>query len=126
MMNEITMQDYVNYMDSYEEGKNDTETFVAEVFATKSKKPTTRHTRQKKAFFKSRNRMEKLICITGWEPDEEIKDVVQGMLRSHQLPLDSRCEMTFGCSLGNKRRLDIAKDKIIESQFEVEEEVVIV
>ena len=125
MKNEISMQDYINYMDSYDEGKNDTEVVVSET-PTKSKKPINRHARQKKAFFKSRNRMEKLICVTGWEPEEEIKDVVQGILRSHQLPLDSRCEMTFGCSRGNKRRLDVAEEKYVESKFEIEEEVEIV
>lgn len=124
MKNEITMGSSIIdfYMDGYDEGKCDD---IIETPARTSKKKknnkSTMHAKNKKAYYKSKNRMKQLSAVAHYIPSPEDKQVVQGMLRNHQLPLSSiRCEMTFGTSIGNKRRDVIAEQKMREA---LEEEV---
>ena len=125
MMNEknLTMNDYELYMDSYEEGKCDVEISAETSVKSHKKKVSNLHSRKKKAFYKSRTRMEELRAVTDCDLSPESKNVIQGILRSHQLPLNSHEEQTFGCSRGNKRRLDAAENKINEINLVSDEEI---
>jgi hypothetical protein len=109
------------YMDGYDEGKNDEVQIDVRPAATKKKSAKERaSSRRKKAHFKAEKRMSQLINIGKYEPDEDCKKVVHGMLRSHQLPLDSTYEQTFGCSIGNKKRQDTAEQKLAEAFLDEE------
>ena len=120
MKNEITMGSSIIdfYMDGYDEGKCD-DIIEAPIRTSKKKKnrKSTMHAKNKKAYYKAKNRMKQLSAVAHYIPSPEDKQVVQGMLRNHQLPMD-HCDMTFGTSIGNKRRAETAAQKMHEAFVE--------
>jgi hypothetical protein len=105
------------YMEGFDEGKHDNDEII--VPAAKGKKKQSAKVRasarRKKTYYKSQNRMKKLSVIGHYTPSAECENVVQGILRSHQLPLDSTYDQVFGCSIGNKKRQDTADQKMVEA-----------
>lgn len=103
------------YMDGYDEGKDDN--CENAVDTTNGKKRVSAKvrvsSRRKKAHFKAVKRMAQLRDIAKYEPAYEDKDVVHGMLRSHQLQISDPI-LTYGCSIGNKRRQDAAEHQLFE------------
>jgi hypothetical protein len=108
------------YMDGYDEGKDDFVDAVKPHTHSRKKNAATERVsaRRKKAYFKSKKRMEQLAYVDGYTPSAEDKCVVQGMLRKHQLPMNE-CDTTYGCSIGNKRRLDASDAQICEHLADV-------
>lgn len=111
------------YMVDYDATK-DAEEVVTEKKPSRRRAKTTSYARQKKGYFKSKKRMSQLNDVAGYQPSGKRADVVQGMLRSHQLPMNEcKCETTFGESRANKRRHDVANDKIREFRTDIVETV---
>lgn len=109
------------YMEGFDEGKHDNDDVVVSELSRKKKQSAKvrASARRKKTYYKSQNRMKKLAEIGHYTPSHEDASVVQGLLRSHQLPLDSSYEQAFGCSIGNKKRQDAAEMKAKEALTEV-------
>lgn len=114
------------YMDGYDEGKCDDMPEMTRNH-TKSKPKSNKikaSTRRKKSYYKSKKRIEVLASVAGYTPSPECANAVQGILRNHQLPMSEvYCETTFGSSIGNKRRADVANQKLRESAMTEEEMV---
>lgn len=120
MKNEINMGSSIIdfYMEGYSEGKDDDVTKTETRRTKKNRKSTqvTMHSKNKKAFYKAKSRMAQLNSVAHYVPSPEDKQVVQGMLKNHQLPMDDRkCENPCGSSIGNKRRIDTANQKMREA-----------
>jgi hypothetical protein len=113
------------YMEGYDEGKNDNVQVIQHVSVNKKKTKNARaSSRRKKTYFKAKNRMEQLSNVAHYVPAKKNPDVVFGKLRSHQLPIKDEI-LTFGCPIGDKKRLDTAEQKMVESlhNHESEDEV---
>ena len=123
MMNaNVSMADYEAYMSSYDESKDAVEEIVETNTVNQRKHArANRYARKKKAFYKARNRMEKLHAVAGYDVSPEDEDVVRGMLRSHQFSLATRDDLNFGCSRANKRRIDADDAKMNDFEMESEE-----
>lgn len=124
---EITMDSAIIdvYMDGYDEGKNDD--YQVDMTAANKKKAKNDKervsSRRKKAYFKAKRRMAQLNDVDHYTPDPEHEEVVFGMLRSHQLPISDPI-LTFGCSIGNKKRQDAAKHRMTEHANGVDSEYI--
>lgn len=107
------------YMDGYDEGKCD-DVVIETTTRKHSKKMSSKErvsSRRKKAYYKSKNRM-KQLSAKSLTTSAEHENVVQGMLRSHQLPMvATRCELPCGTTIGNKRRADTASQKFDEARL---------
>ena len=126
MMNEnvITMASIIDsYMEGFDEGKNDDVEIVK--YTSKNKKQRSDKervsTRRKKAYFKSKGRMDQLNHVAHYTPEKEDHDVVMGMLRSHQLPISDPI-LTCGCPIGDKRRQISADQRLSEHFNDVQDE----
>jgi hypothetical protein len=118
--NEVTMGSTIIdlYMDGFAEGKND-DVEIVEHASQHSKKRSDKErasARRKKAYFKSKSRMAQLRSVAAYTPSPECQSVVQGMLRSHQLPIAAtvRYENPCGSSIGNKKRMDASDIRMKE------------
>ena len=103
------------YMDGYDEGKND-DIVLKDTKAKNKRQKSTKEkvsARRKKTYYKSKQRQETLLVHHTPSPEREA--VIKGMLRDHQLPMsETKCELPCGTSIGNKRRLDTANQKLTE------------
>lgn len=108
------------YMADYDGHKDDcTDVVETKRPRRKNANKSSAYARQKKGYFKSKKRMAQLSDVAGYKPSGKKADVIQGMLRSHQLPMNEcKCEMTFGSSRANKRREDAAIDQMQEFKRE--------
>lgn len=114
-MNEFGMM-LEGYMDGFDEGKDDD--VVAENLTKKAKHKSKNVvlTRRKKGHWKSVSRMNELTSKASLEMTHKDKDVVAGMLRSHQVSAIHYPENGhhFNVSVANKKRNDAAALKLKE------------
>ena len=111
------------YMDGFDEGKFDdipVSNTTLEVRKHRSNKERV-SSRRKKAYFKSKRRMSQLSHVAHYVPDTKDEAVVFGMLRSHQLPISDPI-LTWGCSIGDKKRKDSAEDQLFEHANNMQDE----
>ena len=108
------MDIYDLYMEGFDEGKNDDMEVVVDHHKNTKKHSAKEDVSKKRkiAYYKSRNRVQQLVKVVHFVPDEDEKDVVAGMLRSHQLPIGPVIHIG-GLSHGNMRRRDSAENKIL-------------
>lgn len=114
------------YMEGFDEGKDDNIEMVKSTGKNKKLRSDKERAsnRRKKAYYKSKGRMSQLNNVAHYTPDEEDETVVMGMLRSHQLPISDPI-LTFGCSIGNKRREIAADQKLSEHLNTLQDEEVV-
>ena len=116
-MKNIDMGNVIDlYMDGYDEGKDDNVVFETQIRKSKKNHSTKARTsaRRKKSYYKSKARMDDLKNVGHYTPSTKHIDVVQGMLRKHQYRIESTIEHPCGCSIGNKKRIDVADQKMNE------------
>ena len=101
------------YMENFDEGKNDTP--LSSVSPSRKKKILPRKAvasaRRKIGYSKAAKRMAQLRDIDSYIPAPEDYMVVQGMLRSHQLPMK---DYSSKFSISDKRRMDTTYQKLAE------------
>ena len=123
MMNEFAML-LDGYMTGYDEGKND------DVEVAQTKKRTDRRVtnvsayRRKKSFCKAKSRMAALTSRVDYPMTNVEKNVVSGMLRSHQISEinNAKDEHVMAASHGNAMRLAATYSKMKEQQKNSETE----
>ena len=101
------------YMEGWDEGKNDDQ--VVETTKAKGRKKSAKErasARRKKTYYKSQARLDLLQAKV--EVDDAHIDAVRGTLRGHQSSDIGAVHHNFGTSRGNKRRDDVAKQKMVE------------
>lgn len=105
-----------DYMDGYDEGKNDD--IVTEEVVHKSKgEKNIVLLRRKKGHWKSQKRIAQLTSKSDYQVTRKSGKVLAGMLRSHQISEIShlKTENHFDRSIGNQKRTDAANLKLREA-----------
>ena len=110
------------YMEGYDEGKDDDlEEEVASIKQKQEKSVVL--LRRKKGHWKSKHRMEELTAKTDLQMTDHEREVIAGMLRSHQVPEITYTDIGthFDCSVANKKRLDATALKLREGNVLADE-----
>ena len=99
------------YMENFYEGKNDNPLFSVSLHHKKKALPrkAVASARRKIGYSKAAKRMAQLRDTDSYIPAPEDYMVVQGMLRSHQLPMK---DYSSKFSISDKRRMDTAYQKL--------------